>query len=81
MSLSYGAAPAAARASGLLTGTGVHQYNLVVKNFGATAATDVRVKITPDPRSANLRNSKVEDSLSAFLPIRHSRQHQRTVLL
>lgn len=42
------------------TGTGIHQYDLVVKNFGATAATDVRVKITPKPRSANLRNSEVE---------------------
>src|SRR5207248_1820045 len=42
------------------TGTGIHQYDLVVKNFGTTAATDVRVKITPPPRSANLRNSDVE---------------------
>jgi hypothetical protein len=46
-----------------LTGTGIHQYDLVVKNFGATAATDVRVKITPTPRSANLRKSNAENWL------------------
>jgi hypothetical protein len=56
------------------TGVGSHQYDLVVKNFGATAATDVRVKITPKPRSANLRNSEVEhwlkvpETISVLVP-------------
>jgi hypothetical protein len=45
------------------TGTGIHQYNLAVKNFGATAAKSVQVTITPKPRSANLRNSNAEDWL------------------
>jgi hypothetical protein len=45
------------------TGTGIHQYNLALKNFGATAAKDVRVKITPPLRSANLRNSDAEHQL------------------
>jgi hypothetical protein len=56
------------------TGTGIHQYNLVVKNFGATAAKDVRVSITPPPRSANLRNShaehyfKIPEVISVLVP-------------
>ncbi|MDQ2736842.1 MAG: hypothetical protein M3Y55_18045 [Pseudomonadota bacterium] len=45
------------------SGNDALQIDLVIKNFGATAATDVRVKIDPPPRSANLRHSNVESYL------------------
>jgi hypothetical protein len=40
-----------------------HQIDLVIKNFGLTPATDVRVKIDPSPQSANLRGSNAQDYL------------------
>jgi hypothetical protein len=35
------------------------QIDLVIKNFGATPAREIRVKFTPEPQSANLRASGV----------------------
>lgn len=35
------------------------QIDLVIKNFGATPARDIRVTFAPEPQSANLRNSGI----------------------
>jgi hypothetical protein len=37
------------------------QVDLVVKNFGMTPAREIHIEFSPRPRSANLRNSNVEE--------------------
>lgn len=56
------------------------QIDLVAKNVGLTAATNVRIRFTPEPLSANLRNSNAPNALKVpeVIPVLVPGQEWRT---